>query len=320
MMIIWELGSALIRFNIFFMCDLITEIKSHFDGSFHLFNRKRIFSLLSLFFIINFLIVWNHTGFILDDILFPKWRQTKIQHSPLFIIGNARSGTTLFHRLLSLQSEKFTSMKLWEILFAVSVTWRIVISYIYLLDQSLFYGSLYNLIILFDKKVFSCISMHKFSLFETEEDEWLMIHTFRSQLILLFFPLGLQINPIFSIIPKLPTFETMLTCKERHSIFSYYRECIQRHLYASTLLVPSTSPSIYLSKNPTFTTRLHSIVQVFPDCHIACMIRDPVDSVPSMISYIATMWSLTNVPAQKYPKAEQLFGFCVLHYTYPVGK
>ena len=320
MMLIWNLASALIRFNIFVMCDLVIEIKSHFDGSFHLFNKKRILSLVILFLIINFLILWNHTGFILDDILFRKWRETKIHHSPLFIVGNARSGTTLFHRLLSLQTDKFTSMKLWEILFAVSITWRIVISYIYILDQSLFYGSLYNLIILFDKKVFSCISMHKFSLFESEEDEWLMVHTFQSQLILLFFPLGLQINPIFSIIPRLPAFETMLTYKERNSIFSYYKECIQRHLYAIQLLKPSTTTTsssfIYLSKNPTFTTRLHSIIQIFPNCHIACMIRDPIESVPSMISYIAAMWSLTNVPVHKYPKAQQLFGFCVLHYKY----
>ena len=72
-------------------------------------TRKRII-FLALFYL-----VWPIGGlvhwfcFALDDILFPAYKNHPIE-KPLFILGNLRSGSTFLHRLLSRDTETFTSL------------------------------------------------------------------------------------------------------------------------------------------------------------------------------------------------------------------
>jgi len=54
--------------------------------------------------------------FALDPLLFPSLRRTEVK-APVFIIGHARSGTTLTFRLLDQDEERFSSFKLWECYF-----------------------------------------------------------------------------------------------------------------------------------------------------------------------------------------------------------
>ena len=49
-----------------------------------------------------------------DDLLYPDWREQKIK-APLFIVGNARSGTTFAHRVLASSSSSFTYFRTWEV-------------------------------------------------------------------------------------------------------------------------------------------------------------------------------------------------------------
>ena len=99
----------------------------------------------------------------------------------------------------------------------------------------------------------------------------------------------------------------------RRQIFSYYKQCVQRHLYARSLphnkfltkttLVDdpcqqNTYPRklIFISKNPAFTMRLDMLYDTFPDCRVVCLLRDPCQSIPSMISYIAHVWETFASP------------------------
>src|SRR5690349_382150 len=77
-------------------------------------TRKRIIFLLLFYTVwpIGQLIHW--ISFFLDDILFPGYKTQKIE-KPLFILGNLRSGSTFLHRLLSRDSETFTSLTTWDI-------------------------------------------------------------------------------------------------------------------------------------------------------------------------------------------------------------
>ena len=59
-------------------------------------------------------------GMMLDALLFPSWKSTKID-SPVFITGIPRSGTTFLHRTLA-QDKRFTSTSMWELLFAPSIS------------------------------------------------------------------------------------------------------------------------------------------------------------------------------------------------------
>jgi hypothetical protein len=233
-------------------------------------------------------IIWNHIGFFLDDLLYPDWNH-QIIHCPLFIVGNPRSGTTLFHRLLSQNEMVFTSMKLWEILFAASVTWRALFHYLYFLDSTYFFSIANKIIRYFDECVFRNSTLHRSGMFYYEEDEWVIIHIFCSQLILLFYPSGMKIPTSLSILSSLPDFES-LPSKQRIMIFSFYKDCVKRHLYGHELLSLHSHhqrPLIYVSKNPTFTVRLKSLRNTFQNLRIVCMIRNPKQSVPSTISYIS---------------------------------
>jgi hypothetical protein len=79
-----------------------------------LLSSKRLIIAISCTLFLFSLMIWNHLGFFLDDLLFPDWRAQVID-SPLFIVGNARSGTTWLHRLISLDDKTFTTMQTWEI-------------------------------------------------------------------------------------------------------------------------------------------------------------------------------------------------------------
>jgi hypothetical protein len=57
----------------------------------------------------------------IDDLLWPEIGRQPIEQ-PVFLFANARSGTTLLHRLMSLDEDRFVYFKLYQsILWSVSV-------------------------------------------------------------------------------------------------------------------------------------------------------------------------------------------------------
>ena len=60
-------------------------------------------------------------------------------------------------------------------------------------------------------------------------------------------------------------------------MWGHYRRCVQRHLYARQGTAPKRT---YLSKNPTFTLRLRSLLREFPDAHVVVLVRDPERHLP----------------------------------------
>jgi hypothetical protein len=275
------------RFLYFYFVNLNIEIKDSYDknGLFFL-SWKRIFILLLLLLMLPLLLIWNHIGFWLDDILYPSWKFTQVKN-PLFIVGNARSGTTWLHRLLSNDIETFTTIHTWEILFAVSVTWRKMFIFLYNIDYN-FGGYIMSLILNCEKIFIGHISVHEIGLMKPEEDEWLMSHIFLSQLIMFFFPLsGSILNPlVFYDLEQSSNDVYRVPEITRLQIMGYYKQCIQKHIFAR-FGNDINNNIIFISKNPAFTMRISSLRHVFPDCRIVVMIRDPVQSIPSMVSYIS---------------------------------
>jgi hypothetical protein len=318
---------------------------------------KRIFILMLLFFLIPALIIWQHIGFYLDDLLFPNWRKDPAGEvtAPVFIVGNARSGTTWLHRLLShlpLAQEKthfkkaFTTMHTWEMVFALSITWRFFFSYMVKVDQTISRGLGYYLIVnyLIETVFFSFLSsssnhsrnVHEVRLSEAEEDEWAMIGVMGyAQLIMFFFPTASALlSPVIHYdTPVAPPEQTtgskaeipvLLDMSYRYFLFDQYKGLVQRHLFyhhktTRRLLKTENLQLIYLSKNPTFTLRLTSLYCRFPDARVVVMLRDPMQSIPSMVSYISLAWKTFNTPINPYPQAKDLLGFCEKHYLYPLA-
>src|SRR5512138_833435 len=113
-------------------------------------TSKRIKFLL-LFFLIwpmGTLIIWF--CFFLDDILFPGYKTQPIE-KPLFILGNLRSGSTFLHRLLSRDTETFTSLTIWDIFLTPSVTQKKITQFLARLDNQLG-GYLHRLLHEFDRR------------------------------------------------------------------------------------------------------------------------------------------------------------------------
>jgi hypothetical protein len=72
---------------------------------------------LFLFTMLSVISALNMACLALDGILFPGFLDEKLL-PPVFIVGNARSGTTNFHRLMSsVDEEQFLPLKMWEIMF-----------------------------------------------------------------------------------------------------------------------------------------------------------------------------------------------------------
>lgn len=328
------------------------SLKEELTSNQFLLTSKRVKIYAILFFVLPALVIWNHIGFFLDNIFFPKWKKTEVK-TPMFVIGNARSGTTWFHRVLTESNpQTFTTFHTWEILFAVSISWKYLFHYLYTLDQTVLFGYIYSWIQSKEKSLFGWIDVHAIGLSEAEEDEWLMLHIGLCQLSLFFFPTAeklfsrlilfdyhpdmlsmlkeslqlLQNQPgnasHLTMMHQMTQFLSlhdrhMLSRSHRYRLFSYYKQCIQRHLYFYSHL-NQQKPLIFVAKNPTFTLRIPSIHSVFPDARIVCLVRNPLESVPSMISYISQVWHAFTSPVKDYPEAKLLFSFCEAHYLFPL--
>ena len=65
----------------------------------------------------------HRIGFALDHLLFPGYRRVDVCE-PLFVVGMPRSGTSFLHQTLSQDTRRFTTLTLWELVLAPSISER----------------------------------------------------------------------------------------------------------------------------------------------------------------------------------------------------
>ncbi|MBN1246040.1 MAG: sulfotransferase, partial [Anaerolineae bacterium] len=162
-------------------------------------------------------------GFGLDHLLYPRHTDTEIE-DPVFIIGNPRSGTTFLHRLLAQDTRSFTTMRLWEILFAPSIVQRRVTRALAGLDRTI--GSpLHRHIARWDAKVAQSNELHNAEILSPEEDQFVLVHCWSTLAIWHFSGILEEAGPY-------TYFDTAVPQEEKQRIIDFYRRAIQRHLYA----------------------------------------------------------------------------------------
>ena len=210
-------------------------------------------------------------GLLLDEILFPGYREVDVVE-PIFVVGLPRSGTSFLQRLLARDEERFTTLRLRELLLAPSVTERRVLAALAAADRAL--GRPLGRLAAFveDRATAFMDEVHPVSLDAPEEDHLLLLPRFACFLLVIPFP---RLGRIW----KLTRFDE-LPAEEREPLLSFYRACIQRHLYAEG------DDRRLLSKNPSFTPFLRSLLETFPDARVICCVRDPARVVPSQLSSI----------------------------------
>ena len=246
----------------------------------------------------------NWTGFLMDEIFFRSYRKLEVRE-PVFILGTPRSGTTFLHRLLAKDDKQFTTMTLFEIMFAPSITQKKVWEVILSLDQRLG-RPLLKMMLVVEKRMFTRMDhVHKVGLFEPEEDESILLHICSSTNLSFIFPFDDEIRPFLF-------FDEKISPTDRARIMTFYKQCVQRHLFVFG------KSRRYLSKNPSFSPKVRSIEETFPDAKIICLLRTPFKVLPSVLSAASSWHNFFGSPIEPYPIRETILLAIAHWYQYPV--
>jgi len=266
---------------------------------------KRVVILLFFFPVFTILKLSSWLGFAWDDIFYKKYQQQKLAQ-PVFIIGNPRSGTTYLHRLMAKDEINFSYIRMWEVIFAPSVSQRKFLWFFKKIDDALggkFQGWLLNQ----EKKTWLSNPMHKIGLLEPEEDESILFNIWETIFTTVVFP-----HP--DLVRKYAYFDKQMPLFRRRKIMQFYRSCLRRHLFARN------SDKKFLSKNPTFCPKVGSLYEFFPDAKIIYLVRNPLETIPSIISWMSYEWKQFSDPLENYLFQDYLLELAKEWYEYPLER
>jgi hypothetical protein len=238
--------------------------------------------------------------FLLDYVFFPRLWSQKVEQ-PVFIVGHARSGTTLMHRLMSADGDRFSYFLYWEMFFP-SLLQKKIIRGLGWLDQRL--GSpIKSRLEAWDDKLFGATrNIHNMSFWNAEEDMFAMAGAFVTQQWSLEIPM-LDVIDIFHV-DDMP--------RKAKRWLHHYRELVKRQL----LLYGGDK--IHLAKNPVQSGWVDAIIREFPDARIVVMMRDPSQCLPSLLKLMEVTWGGKGWSPADYGKSlEVMMTLCFDHYRYP---
>jgi hypothetical protein len=208
-------------------------------------------------------------GFLLDDLLVSEYREIRVR-DPLFVVGLPRSGTSFLQRVLARDRERFTTLRLWELVLAPSIVERRFWLGLGRVDRAVG-RPLHRLVDAVQTAAFRFMEdVHPVRFDEPEEDYFLLLPVFACFLQVLAFPDDPRTWELaaFDELPR----------RDRDELLAFYRECVQRHLHVAG------RDRRLLSKNPSFTPMVRSLAATFPEARFICCVRDPREAVPSLLS------------------------------------
>ncbi|HSM24513.1 MAG TPA: sulfotransferase, partial [Anaerolineaceae bacterium] len=266
-------------------------------------RRIIVLTLFIIFFPFIEVVTWF--AFWLDKIFYPQFEDCKITN-PVFVIGNYRSGTTLLHRYLSFDYQRFTSMTGWEIFIAPSIVQRKLLYLFVAADR--FFGSpvVRTFDHLWEKFAQGPVYFHKMGVRDPDEDENLLAHIWSGII-------PLNLFPEFEVgkIPGYAYYDKLLNQRQKERIMNFYRGCIQRHLYFHG------GKKIYLSKSPSFSGHIETLIEAFPNAKFIYIVRSPYEVVPSSINLWSFKWHVTLEPDEEYPYKDQVLDMIIDYYLHP---
>lgn len=217
---------------------------------------------------------------LVDEILFRDYRKVVVQH-PVFILGVPRSGTTHTHQILAGDC-RFTTVKLWECLFAPSVTERYLYACLARVDRGM--GAPFNRILseLEGWLLERFNDIHPIGLQAPEEDFLLLTSRLDCFLLVLIFP---ECDWLW----KLSRADSAKDTSQRTALLIRYRRLLQRHLYFHGEELQ------LLSKNASFAGLAHSLGAEFPDALFVICERDAQITVRSQFRSIKAICNALSV-------------------------
>ncbi len=267
---------------------------------------KRFVTLLAIIPALCFGRILHSIAFLLDDLFFPGYRNIEVKE-PVFVVGIARSGTTLLHRLLAKDADKFTAFMFWELLLAPSIVERKFWFALGRVDRALG-GWGRKLLRKVDAVIFADFrEMHHLSLFQPEEDEWVLFHILASAFLVFLFP-----SP--EAVAHLIRFDETALPAHKKRIMAFHKRCVQRHLYVHG------PEKRLLSKNPTFSAKIDSLNETYPGAKIVCCVRNPYEAVPSLMSLLSFILKLTDNQGREDETRAMTLEVAAHFYRHPMAR
>lgn len=241
--------------------------------------------------------------FFLDGIVFPGLWRTRV-HKSVFIIGHARSGTTLAHRLMS-ADERFSVFKYYELLLPSLLQKKLVRAAAWI-DAHLLGRRLERRLQAWEKRKFGPTQhIHKMGLTIPEEDDLVYFNSCASGFWLTKLPYMSELD--FFHVDQRPA-------ASRRRMMKFYKECVRRQIHLNG------SARIHLSKNPTYSGRVESLIETFPDARFVIMYRNPYETIPSLLKLLNVGWKLQgNLSQERIRESnEVMVGLSYETYLYPL--
>lgn len=239
--------------------------------------------------------------FALDVLLFPSLRSTEVRR-PVFCLGHARSGTTYLHRMMTKDSQ-FSYLLLYEMFFP-SLLEKRLLRLILRIDATVLRSRLRRRLDAISESTFGATNdMHRTGLFAAEEDDFLMTFSLASGFWIVLFPYADQLD--FYHVDRWPE-------RKRRRVMEFYRECVRRQIALN-------GGGTHLSKNPTFCGRVASLIDVFPDARFIVPVRNPYETIPSLLKMLQRSWQLQGRDEQSIRSSLRALAEQSYHsYTHPL--
>lgn len=212
---------------------------------------------------------------LLDHVLFPGFRRVKVR-TPVFVVGNARSGTTHMHRLLCGDEGRFSYFRTYELLLP-SILQKKLVRLLAAFDERVCSGYLERKLRgREDLTLAEVRKMHDWRLSGAEEDEFILFHNWSSASLTLIFPYVRGLERLFRVDLQPP--------RARRRTLGFYQGMVQRQIYAYG------GHTIHCSKNPTFVLKMRSLLEAFPDARFVYRVRHPYETIPSLLDVMDRYW------------------------------
>ncbi len=241
-------------------------------------------------------------GVRMDDAFFPKLDDHPVKE-PVFVFANGRSGTTMLHRLLSLDTNHFSGFKLYQSLLPAASYRRVIQT----LAASPLGAPGQHGIDWINKTFFSGAweGIHAMGIDKDEEDEALFVTCLES-------PSVCYVNPFlrYSHLGRLDD----LNEPHREAFLDFYERSIKAHLF-STEKERGVQGLRFLTKNVHSAPRIRSFLSRFPDARLIYLVRNPLRTLPSWLNMAYAMWQ-THSPElpRESPEAKRLAKVCFDYY------
>lgn len=259
--------------------------------------------ILSLAVLIPLVALVNAVFMLLDFVLFPRFLVTRIE-APVFIVGHARSGTTLLHHLMSLDRERFSVFLTWQLFFP-SITQKKLVQAFAWADRRLLGGATERRIRAWEDRAFAKgREMHPMSLTGPEEDEFVLAPSCASGVWVLVFPYWRELQHLY--------YTDEMEPRRRRRVMRFYRACVRRQLYLNG------GGRMHLSKNPTFSGKVESLLEIFPDARFVVCMRNPLETIPSLLKMMTRNWKAGRCPPARIEESRRVLAEQSYHtYRHP---